>query len=360
MRKPRQLSQLTLSLLSVLASFVVAVIVMLLTGINPLSFFVSIIRTMTGLDVRTMDFNPRYVGEFIQISLPIILAALAVGFAFKTGLFNIGAEGQVMMGSLGAVICGIFFDLPMIIHLPMTLLFAAFFGAMWGFVPGILKAKFGISEVVVTIMFNYIALHLTGMVQRFIPGTWNQRTINILPSASLKSELLSSITGNSRLHWGIIVVLISILIYHMVINKTVFGYELRAVGHNPHAAEYAGMKVQSRVVYSMMISGAFAGLAGAMLVMGTFGYGRIIHGFENYGFDGLAVALLGANNALGILLGGLLFGGLKSSQAMMQSQGIPLEITQIVTGLIILFIAMQYAIDRFFNRKRKEQQDGSH
>ena len=167
MREPRQFSQLTLSLLAVLASFVVAVIVMLLTGINPLSFFVAIIRTMTGLDLKTMNFNARYIGEFLQMSLPIILAALAVGFAFKTGLFNIGAEGQVLMGSLGAVLCGIFFDLPMVIHLPLTILAAALFGALWAFIPGLLKATFGISEVVVTIMFNYFALHLTGMIQRF-------------------------------------------------------------------------------------------------------------------------------------------------------------------------------------------------
>lgn len=361
MKKSFKNNQLVLSLVAVLASFLVAILVMMLTGLNPLHFFVALIRTFSGYDVLRGNFNPRYIGEFLQTSLPLILTGLSIGFAFRTGMFNIGAEGQVIMGSLGAVCVGILFDLPIFIHLPLAVLTAALFGALWAAIPGILKAKFGVHEVVVTIMLNYTALYLSAYVLKLLPGSDNQKTVDIASTALLRSDFLRSITANSRLHWGFIVVILSILVFRFIIDKTTFGYELRAVGFNPSASEYAGIKVNSRIVYAMIISGAFAGLAGAMLSLGTFDYGRVMFHFENYGFDGISVALLGGNTGLGILLSGLLFGILKSSQTMMQSLGIPLEIVNIVSGLIILFVAMQYGIQALLSRfsKGKEREDGS-
>ena len=361
MKKTLRNNQLILSLIAVLASFFVAIIVMLLTRLNPLHFFVALIRTFSGYDILRGNFNPRYIGEFIQTSLPLILAGLSVGFAFRTGMFNIGAEGQVIMGSLGAVTVGILFDLPFYIHLPLAILAAAVFGALWAAIPGILKAKFGVHEVVVTIMLNYTALYFNAYILKLLPGSDNQKTVDIAASALLRSDFLRSITANSRMHWGFVVVIIAIIAFRFIIDRTTFGYELRAVGFNPSAAEYSGIKVQSRIVYAMIISGAFAGLAGAMLSLGTFDYGRVLYHFENYGFDGISVALLGGNTGLGILLSGVLFGILKSSQTMMQSLGIPLEIVNIVSGLIILFVAMQYGIQALLRRlsKRKEREDGS-
>lgn len=361
MKKHRNRSHLVISLVSVLASFLVAIIVMLITGLNPMRFFIALIRTFSGYDILRGNFNPRYIGEFLQVAMPLILTGLSVGFAFRTGLFNIGAEGQLIMGSLGAVCVGILFPMPFFLHLPLAILAAALFGALWGAVPGILKAKFGVHEVVITIMMNYIALYLSAYVLKLLPGSDNQKTVNIAATALFRSDFLRSITSNSRLHWGFIVVIIAILIYRFVIDKTVFGYELRAVGFNKSAAEYAGIKVNSRIISSMLIAGAFAGLAGAMLSLGTFDYGRVLFHFENYGFDGISVALLGGNVGLGILLSGLLFGILKSSQTMMQSLGIPLEIVNIVSGLIILFVAMQHGIQMLMKRfsGRKEKEDGS-
>lgn len=357
-------NHLTLSLIAIAISFVVASIVMLLSGINPKIFFLSLFRTMTGVNLQAIGkenfFNARYLGEFIQISLPIMLTGLSVGFAFRTGLFNIGAEGQVIIGGVGAVIIGVLFKLPWIIHIPLAILVAALFGAFWGWIPGILKAKFGVSEVVVTIMLNYTALYLGNYLIKALPGSDNQKTVTLASSALLQSDFLRSITGNSRLHWGFIVVILALIIYHFIIEKTTFGYELRAVGFNRDAAEYGGIKVSSRIAYSMAIAGAFAGLAGAMLSLGTFDYGRVIGAFENYGFDGVAVALVGGNTALGIFFGGLLFGGLKSSQSLMQASGIPLEIANIVSALIILFVAMNngldYVLDRLEARKRKKNE----
>ena len=355
--KERQYSHLTISLIAIGLSFIIASIVMLITGINPINFFIAIIRTMTGFNIRTLDFNPRLIGEFIQISMPMVLSGLAVGFAFRTGLFNIGAEGQVIMGSLGAIVIGIMFKLPALIHLPLAILVAGIFGGIWASIPGVLKAKFGIHEVVITIMLNYTAMYLSAWALKLLPGSDNQKTVNLPASALLRSDFLRSITNNSRLHWGFIVVIAALFIYWFVIEKTVFGYELRSVGFNRHASEFAGMKVSSRIIYSMVISGIFAGLAGAMLSLGTFDYGRVLYSFENYGFNGIAVALLGGNTALGILLAGLLYGALQSSQAMMQSQGIPLEIAVIVSGLIILFVAMQHGIRMFLDHRSSKRRE---
>lgn len=352
----KKYSHLTISLIAIGLSFIIASIVMLITGINPVNFFIAIVRTMTGFNLQNMTHNPRLVGEFIQISMPMILSGLAVGFAFRTGLFNIGAEGQVIMGSLGAIMIGIMFDLPGFIHLPLAIVTAGLFGGIWGSLPGIMKAKFGIHEVVITIMLNYTAMYLSAWALKLLPGSDNQKTINLPASALLRSDFLRSITNNSRLHWGFLVVILAIFVYWFVIEKTVFGYELRSVGFNRHASEFAGMKVSSRIIWSMIISGIFAGLAGSMLSLGTFDYGRVLYSFENYGFNGIAVALLGGNTALGILLAGLLYGALQSSQALMQSQGIPLEIAVIVSGLIILFVAMQYGIQMFLDRRHSKKE----
>lgn len=359
-------SHLTLSLIAVVFSFIVASLVMIISGVSPVTFFLSLFRTMTGMNLKAIGeegfFNARYLGEFLQMTMPIILTGLSVGFAFRTGLFNIGAEGQLIMGSVGAVIVGVLFELPFFIHIPLAMLAATLFGALWGWVPGYLKAKFGVHEVVITIMMNYIALYLGNLMIKSLPGSTNQKSANFSPSALLHSDFLRGITGNSRFHWGFIAVIIAVIIYHFIIEKTTFGYELRAVGFNRDAAEYGGIKVSSRIAYSMAIAGAFAGLAGAMLTLGTFDYGRVLGSFENYGFDGIAVALLGGNTALGIFLGGLLFGGLKSSQTLMQASGIPLEIAIIVSALIILFVAMKNGIDMVLERMdaRRRKKDESH
>ncbi|WP_459129992.1 ABC transporter permease [Guggenheimella bovis] len=346
------MSKLKLSMIAILLAFIIASFVMVLTGINPINFFIAIIRTISGYDLQTGNFNPRYIGEFVQMSLPIILAGLSVGFAFRTGLFNIGGEGQLLMGSLGAVAVGILFKLPPVVHVALAILVAGLLGALWGVIPGFLKAKFGVHEVVVTIMLNYVALYVSALLLKMLPGSDNQKTVTLPDSALLQSDWLTSLTGGSRLHWGFIIVLVALFLYHFIITRTTFGYELRAVGFNNEAAEYAGIPVSSRIIASMALAGFFAGLGGSMLSLGTFDYGRVLYGFENYGFDGLAVALLGGNNAFGILFAGLLFGALKSSQALMQFQKIPLEITNIVTGLIILFVAMQNGIEYFFMKRK--------
>ncbi len=337
--------KLFMSIFAIVCAFLVASIILLITGLSPLDALKGIFKGITGMDLSKIGkkgfFNPRVLGEYGVALMPIILTGLSVAFAFRTGLFNIGAEGQLMMGSVASVAVALLFDLPMAIHLPLAIVAGFSAGALWGAIPGLLKSKFRVHEVVACIMLNYVGLHASNYLMAKLPGFASMKTPPIPETASLKSEFLASITANSRFHWGFVVVVISIILFHYIIEKTSFGYELRAVGNSQEAARYAGIKVEKSVILSMMISGGFAGLAGVVLTLGTFGFGRYLGGFEGYGFTGIAVALAGGNSALGVFFASLVFGGLDNSGRLLQIKKIPLEITMLISAFIILFIAMK-------------------
>jgi general nucleoside transport system permease protein len=333
---------------SVLLGLIAGAIIMVISGYNPFSGYAALISGIFG--------DSYVIGETVRAMTPLILAGLAVAFAFRTGLFNIGVEGQLLVGWLASVWVGIAVEgLPKVIHLPLAILAAAIAGGLWGLVPGILKARFRVHEVIVTIMMNYVALHVTNALIRaylLIPG---ERTESVHQSASLASDFLQMLTDYSRLHYGFIVAIIGAIIMWFLLEKTSKGYELRAVGFNQHAAQYSGMNVSTNIVLSMVISGAFAGVAGAMEGLGTYQYMTINGAFSGTGFDGIAVALLGANNAFGVILASALFGGLKIGALTMQSRaGVPTELVEIVIALIIFFVASSYLIRLFINRFRKE------
>lgn len=356
----KRLDKLLVPMLAALAGFLVGAVVIVITGKNPLLMFNAMIQGVTGLNIARGTFNARYIGEFIIQSMPIILTGLSVGFAFRTGLFNIGAEGQLMLGSLAATAVALLVKAPLYIHLPLVLLAGMLAGGLWGAVPGYLKARFNVHEVVVTIMLNYTALHLNNWAILNVLGAADRvKTAAFPASAVLKDRWLESISGGSRLNWGFVPVILAIAAYWFVIEKTTFGYGLRAVGFNKDAAKYAGMKVNRNIVLSMVIAGAFAGLAGAVITTGTFGFGRALSAAEGYGFDGIAVALVGATQAPGILLAGLLFGMLKSAGPLMQSQGIPKEIGGIIQASIVLFVAMKYGIERILGWLRARKSPGA-
>ncbi|MFQ3548093.1 MAG: ABC transporter permease, partial [Termitinemataceae bacterium] len=326
--KRNQRLQLVVPLVAVLLGFILGSLIILITGKSPGTLFMVLGRTLTGIDFTgRSDLNLRYVGEFILQALPITLTGLAVAFAFRTGLFNIGAEGQLMVGSLAAVSVALLVKAPPLIHPVLAMLAAMAAGALWASVPGLLKAKFNVHEVVVSIMMNYTSLYFVNWCLLQFGSVDRVKTPEFPASVTLKSAFLAGITNGSRLNWGIIPVVLAVILFWFVVEKTTFGYRLRAVGFNKEAARYAGMRVEQNIVFSMMISGAFAGLAGAVITLGTFNFGRVLSSFEGYGMDGIAVALVGGNHALGVLFSGLLFGLLKAAQPLMQSQGIPLEIS---------------------------------
>ncbi|WP_227938846.1 ABC transporter permease [Alkalihalobacillus deserti] len=338
---------LLVPLIAVLLGILIGAIVMLLTGYNPVLGYSALLKGIFS--------DTYYMGETIRTMTPLILSGLAVAFAFRTGLFNIGVEGQVIVGWLASVYVGIALELPKLIHLPVAILAGALAGALWGFIPGILKARFQVHEVIVTIMMNYIALYTANYLIRaflLVPG---ERTEAISPSASLASPFLESITDYSRLHYGFIVALIGCIVMWFILWKTSKGFELRAVGFNQHASQYSGMNVKKNIVLAMLISGGFAGVAGAMEGLGTYGYMSILSGFTGVGFDGIAVALLGANTGVGVLLASFLFGGLQIGALNMQSKaGVPVELIDIVIALIIFFVASSYIIRWVMNRIKKE------
>ena len=274
-----------------------------------------------------------------------------MAFGFRPGLFNTGAAGQFIAGSVAAAAVALWVHAAMGLHVLLVLLAAALVGGLWGAVPGFLKARFNIHEVVVTIMMNYVALFLNNWMIVYVFGSKDRVKTALFPaSALLRDPFLAELTNGSRLNWGFVPVILSVVLFWFLIEKTTFGYSLRAVGFNKDGARYAGMRVERNIVLSMVIAGVFAGLAGAILTNGTFNYGRKIPGMEGYGMDGISVALVGANTGIGVFLSALLFGMLKAAQPLMQSQGIPKEIASIIQASIVLFIAMKLGIDYVLQR----------
>jgi general nucleoside transport system permease protein len=320
------------SFISVLLGMLVGAVMMLAAGYDPLLAY--------GALFQNAIFQPYDLGETIRTITPLILTGLAVGLAFRTGLFNIGVEGQMIIGSLAATIVGLKFSLPPVLHAAAAVAAAAVAGALWAFIPGLLKAVRGVHEVITTIMMNFIALNLSNWLVRTWLSNGADSTDKIKESASLRWDLLSQWFGNSRIHLGIIIALLAAYGMYVLLWKTTYGFELRAVGYNPHASEYAGMNVRRSILSSMMISGMFAGLAGACQLLGTTGYLSIRGGFEGIGFDGIAVALLGANAPIGILLAAVLFGVLTYGGGNMQfAADVPFEVIRVVFAAIILFVA---------------------
>jgi simple sugar transport system permease protein len=350
---PNRSRTLLLPLLAILFGFALGAAVLLATGKSPAAMLGAMVKGVSGLDLQDHTFNPRHVGEFIAQTLPILLTGLSVGFAFRTGLFNIGAEGQLLAGSIAATAVALWVPAPPGLHPLLVVLAAMAAGGLWGAVPGYLKARFNVHEVVVSIMMNYVALYLNNWAVVDLFGSPDHvRTATFPAAATLKSAALSGLTRGSRLNWGFVPVLVSLAAYWFIIERTTFGFRLRAVGLNKDGARFAGMKVNRSIVASMVIAGAFAGLAGAVVTTGIFNFGRNLPAAEGYGFDGIAVALVGGNTALGILFAGLLFGMLKAGQLLMQVQGIPKEIASIIQASILLFVAMKHGIDYLLGRLR--------
>ena len=338
---------LLVPVISIILGLLVGAVVMLLSGYDPIAGYIALWKGIFGSSYS--------IGETIRQISPYILAGLAVAFAFRTGLFNIGVEGQLIVGWFAAAYVGMAFELPKIIHLPLALLAAAAAGALWGLIPGILKAKLHVHEVIVTIMMNYIALHtVNALIKAVSDGSYKTETIHA--TASLRSDFLMNLTDFSTLHYGILVALAMVVVMWFILEKTKTGYELKSVGFNEHASQYAGMNVKKNIVLSMVISGAFAGLAGAMEALGTFGNMVSRGAFTGIGFDGIAVALLGANTPLGVVFGATLFGSLKYGAGNMPNEaGVPIEIVSIVIALIIFFVASGYIIRVMLSKMKNKE-----
>ncbi|ACB84018.1 ABC transporter permease [Natranaerobius thermophilus] len=352
-------SELIMSLASILVALLVGVIFILIAEQSPIDAYYALFDGAFGSFTNFMGTLHR--------STPLILTGLAVAFSFRTGLFNIGAEGQLLMGGFIAGLVGFYFEgLPTIIHLPLTVLAGMLAGGIWAGIPGILKAKLGVHEVINTIMLNHIAIHITIYygINRFREGgrqatPYVQETaelfqFNQMPEHPILQHLpfVNFFDHTSiNLHSGFLIALIVAVIVWYILWKTTLGYEIRAVGLNSPAAEYGGINVSQKIVVAMLISGGIAGLAGISETLGT--HQSFVEGMDaGHGFTGIAVALLGRNHPVGVILGGLLFGALSQGGLQMQFAGVPREIVIIIQALVIFFVA-SFQMFKIFIARRK-------
>lgn len=300
----------------------------------------------------------RALSETTVWATPYIFAGLAVALAFKGGLFNIGAEGQLALGAVASAWVGyalpdlLGISIPRIIHLPLTIFAGMLAGAIWGAIPGWLKAKTGSHEVINTIMMNYIALN---MVSYLLNGPWKDPDpLNVIARTPMIAEgaRIPAIFSQYRFHWGFFLALVVAFIVWWLLWKTTLGFEIRTAGSNPDAAKYAGINVSRTIVLTMTISGLLAGLAGAIEVT-ALNYRHELGFSQGYGFDAIAIALLGKSHPFGAVIGAILFGAMRNGATRMQFlTQIPVDVISVIQALILLFVAAD-AIIRFIYRIRQ-------
>lgn len=341
-------------LIAVLAAFFVGGIIILILGDNPLTTYSLLLSSSFG-SIRDFAWMLHY-------ATPLIFTGLAVAVAFRCGLLNIGAEGQLYIAAFatawvgikfGGTVVNIFgkeenwswFSLPWFVLIPLCLLAAMVAGGIWGAIPGILKAKFGSHEVINTIMLNFIAIALVGYLTQYhykVPGDAIQQTAHIGEAAHIPrlNEFLPFITPDVPLNLAFLLALIMCVLVYIFLWKTKWGYELRAVGENPSAAEYGGISPKKQIIVAMTISGMLAGMVAIGEVMGTR------HNFESgfsadWGFLGIAVALLGRNHPLGVLIAALFFGVLLRGEIFVDAftTKVSKDLGWVLQAIIILFVA---------------------
>jgi ABC-type uncharacterized transport system permease subunit len=279
--------------------------------------------------------------ETLNFAAPLIVAGLGVALAFRVGLFNIGGRGQMLIAAACAGYVGFAFDLPPVIHLVVAIAAGLAGGALWGGLVGLLKARTGAHEVIVTIMLNYVAFYLVSFMLRTpgllqAPGSNNPKTAPINPNA-----ILPDLVGSEyNLNVGLIIVIALTVLVWWILSRSSLGFQFRAVGENPNAARVAGIRVDRMYIYAMLLSGGLVGMAGVIQVLGTVPAGFSSGIDAGIGFDAITVALLGRARPWGVFFAGLLFGAFKAGGfAMQAAEGIPIDIVLVVQSLIVLFIA---------------------
>lgn len=301
------------------------------------------------------------ITETLRISTPYIFAGLAVALGFRGGLFNIGAEGQYFIAGLFTVYVGYSVTgLPWFIHLPLALIAGMIGGGLWAAIPGYLKGKMGAHEVINTIMMNYIAFRLAEFMLD-VGGPLSRGDGRPVSPEIVKSAYLPQFFPNSsalRVNFGFVLALITAWVVWWLLFKTTLGCEIRTVGQNPRAARYAGMNVPRTVVITMAISGALAGLSGATDILGVLHF--MPNAFSSgYGFDAIALALLGNSHPAGVVLSSLLFGALRAGAQNMQGIAhVPIDLTSIIQGVIIVFIAAPEIVKMLYHLKEVEKGEG--
>lgn len=352
-QRKESLTKLKYSLLAIVAGFLVGAIVLLISGHNPLTAYEALFKNVFS--------KPKYLAQAIISATPLILTGLSVTFAFKTGLFNIGAEGQYIVGSMCSLLVGLFVPAPPIILPILAILAGALGGGLWGAIVGWLKAKKGISEVITSIMFNWVAYYLSNFIT-MIPGIRqpdSESTRQIPVAAQTYIPWFKKALGPlTRVNWGIVVAIVALVVISFILRKTTLGFRLQAVGYNRHAARFNGISVTQSIMASMAISGILAGLAGATQVLGVQFQVNLLANLEMYGFNGLSVAFIGNITPIGTLLGGLFYGALSYGGSKLTLLNIPSDVVDIMIGTIVYFIAITAAVRVAFESLGKKLRKG--
>ena len=337
-KKPLAENRLLHTVLSIVIGFLVGALFLAIMGIS--------VSQAYGKLFQSIFSGTKAISYCIVYAAPYIVAGLSVAFSFKTGVFNIGAEGQFVVGAMAACVVGILgASLPAILLVPLCFLAAALAGALWGAIVGFLKTKWGINEVLSMIMFNWIAFYLSNYIAGFpaIHSEGNaEATKNVAAHARilLSQNVIKSLDLCPTANWGILVAVALTVLVYFIIEKTTLGYELKAVGYNKHAAEYAGINVNRSILTSLSISGALGGIAGALLLLGMGGRISIFTSQEGYGFAGIVVALIGVTNPFGVFVAGLFYGAMTYGGSKLNLVGAPTQVVNIIMGTIVFFIAI--------------------
>lgn len=340
-RKPAEnpvLQQLLGIGLALVLVILVTSAIILFSGKSPIAAFQAMLKGAFG--------TKNSIAETLIKMVPLLLAGLGLTICYRTGLTSLGSEGQILMGGLMATVVGIYLGgLPSPLLIPLCFVAGMIGGGLWAAIAGLLKAKLGVSEIINTIMLNYIA---TFLLSYLIDGPLQEKA-GIYPQSDLLSEnaWLKSMVPGTRMHMGVIVALVSVVVVYFLLWKLPLGYQMRAVGNNPIAARTNGIKVARNMVLAMVLSGVFAGLAGAIEIMGI--HHRLMNGFSSsYGFDAMAVALLGGLHPVGVTVAALFFGALRTgANTMQRTLQVPVSLVNIIQGLVILFVLMQVVLRNF-------------
>lgn len=351
-KKPLAENRLLHTVLSIVIGFLVGALFLAVMGIS--------VSQAYGKLFQSIFSGTKAISYCIVYAAPYIVAGLSVAFSFKTGVFNIGAEGQFVVGAMAACVVGILgANLPAILLVPLCFLAAALAGALWGAIVGFLKTKWGINEVLSMIMFNWIAFYLSNYIAGFpaIHSEGNaEATKNVAAHARilLSQNVIKSLDLCPTANWGILVAVALTVLVYFIIEKTTLGYELKAVGYNKHAAEYAGINVNRSILTSLSISGALGGIAGALLLLGMGGRISIFTSQEGYGFAGIVVALIGVTNPFGVFVAGLFYGAMTYGGSKLNLVGAPTQVVNIIMGTIVFFIAISTIFSYLGNLKLKK------
>ena len=343
------------TLIAMVMGFAVGALLLAAAGINPGLAYSKLIE---GIFSKT-----KFIVWCVVYASPLIFTGLSVAFSFRTGIFNIGAEGQFVMGSLAACVVGIFVPAPAPVLIFLCIAAAAAAGGLWGALVGIMKVKRGINEVLSYIMFNWIAFYFSNYVVNLeaVHRTGGGEASKDIQAAAMITapKAVVEATKCPSANWGIVMAVAAAIIMWVIINKTTLGYRLRAVGFNSNAAQYGGINANKAMTTAMTISGALAGLGGAVQLMGMSARISQFAGQEGFGFQGITVALIGASNPIGCIFAGLFYGAMKYGGTKLSLVNAPSEVVDIIMGTIIIFVAVAHVFKDIFLKfadKAKEKE----